>query len=71
MQEYEDEEQSAVLPNIPSRPSSAAAGGEAEEQHPAPEPYSFSYAVNDPETGSELAREESQDAAGNVVGMFD
>jgi hypothetical protein len=41
-----------------------------EEAHPAPEPYSFSYAVKDEESGVNLSREESQDAAGNIVGFY-
>lgn len=69
-QEYEEEDQSAVLAPVPSRPASA--GGDEEEfgGHPAPEPYSFSYAVNDEESGAEVSREESQDAAGNIVGKL-
>lgn len=43
---------------------------EVEEAHPAPEPYSFSYAVKDDQSGVNLSREESQDAAGNIVGFY-
>lgn len=42
----------------------------AEGPHPAPEPYSFSFAVNDQETGAQLSREESQDRNGNIVGFY-
>lgn len=39
-----------------------------EEAHAAPEPYSFSYNVDDPETGAASSREETQDANGEIVG---
>ena len=40
-------------------------GGEA---HPAPEPYAFSFSVDDTESGALTSREERQDASGEVVG---
>jgi hypothetical protein len=42
--------------------------GEPAEGHAAPEPYSFSYAVEDPESGAASSREETQDASGEIVG---
>lgn len=84
MQQYEEDDESAVLaPSRPSRPQpgggfpapsrpapAPAPGGDEEEHNPAPEPYQFSYSVNDEESGSQLSREESQDAAGNIVGKY-
>lgn len=39
-----------------------------DSSHPSPEPYSFSYGFSDEENGSEVSREESQDASGNIIG---
>ncbi|OTF80078.1 cuticular protein-like protein, partial [Euroglyphus maynei] len=65
-------------PSRPESSSSAVAGpvrdrdneGDDGGPHPAPEPYSFSFAVNDEESGAQLTREERQDAGGNIVGFY-
>ncbi|UXI20921.1 ionotropic GABA receptor beta subunit 1b [Sarcoptes scabiei] len=41
-----------------------------DSSHPSPEPYSFSYGFSDEENGSEVSREESQDASGNIIGFY-
>ncbi|XP_075585064.1 uncharacterized protein LOC124494897 isoform X1 [Dermatophagoides farinae] len=75
VQQYEDD-QAAIAGPIRQRPSDQAAiaapipDGDDDNQHPAPEPYTFSYAVNDEQSGSEMSREESQDANGNIVGFY-
>ena len=38
--------------------------------HPAPEPYSVGWSVDDPETGAKTGRSETQDASGEVRGMY-
>ena len=53
------------IPQSRPQPTESDPGG-----HPAPEPYSFSYSVDDPETGAASSREETQDANGEIVGMF-
>ncbi|KAH9415630.1 hypothetical protein DERP_000118 [Dermatophagoides pteronyssinus] len=76
VQQYEDD-QAAVAGPVRQRPGEAALSAPipdsddgSGEQHPAPEPYSFSYSVNDEQSGSEISREESQDASGNVIGFY-
>ena len=41
----------------------------AEESHPAPEPYSFSFSANN-DDGSSSAREETGDKDGKVTGFY-
>lgn len=55
---------SGLRPTRPPKPDDGAEG----EGHAAPEPYSFSYAVDDPESGASSSREETQDASGEIVG---
>ncbi|XP_054152862.1 uncharacterized protein LOC128951640 [Oppia nitens] len=62
-------------PPPPSRPQPQRpeeSGGEADpgDHEPLPEPYKFSYSVDDPDTGASSSREESQDANGEIVGFY-